>query len=245
LVIPNAKTSIERSQSAGSGTREFGGRAASDGFPSVSGRRIVASRAEISRQKPMRHPTTEFLLRVHATGMDVRTPFATLAQMKWLPTVLSAVLVLAACAFADGGTGPLKVFILAGQSNMEGQAVVDLAGKDYNEGKGTLVQVMQDPVKSALFKHLKDIDGKWTVRDDVWVRDKPEHGAVRVGPLTFGFTSYGDAHHFGPSCSSGMSSAMPSRIRCCSSKPRGAARASTRISARRVRVGNSVRISRK
>ena len=33
---------------------------------------------------------------------------------------------------------PVKVFILAGQSNMEGQAVADLDGKDYNDGKGTL-----------------------------------------------------------------------------------------------------------
>jgi hypothetical protein len=33
---------------------------------------------------------------------------------------------------------PLKVFNLAGQSNMEGQAVVDLDGKNYNDGKGTL-----------------------------------------------------------------------------------------------------------
>ncbi len=33
---------------------------------------------------------------------------------------------------------PLKVFILAGQSNMEGQAVSDLAGKDYNGGQCVL-----------------------------------------------------------------------------------------------------------
>ena len=61
----------------------------------------------------------------------------------------------------------LKIFILAGQSNMEGQAVVDLAGKDYNDGKGTLATLMSDPVKGPMFKHLKTADGKWTVRDDV------------------------------------------------------------------------------
>jgi hypothetical protein len=33
--------------------------------------------------------------------------------------------------------GRLKIFILAGQSNMEGQAVADLDGKNYNDGKGT------------------------------------------------------------------------------------------------------------
>ena len=53
--------------------------------------------------------------------------------------------------------GPASgVFILAGQSNMEGQAVVDLDGKNYNFGKGTLVQQMKRPGEAALFKHLKD-----------------------------------------------------------------------------------------
>jgi len=46
--------------------------------------------------------------------------------------------------------GPVKVFILAGQSNMEGQAVADLDGKDYNDGKGTLVQLLRDPAKAPL-----------------------------------------------------------------------------------------------
>ena len=94
--------------------------------------------------------------------------------------------------------GPVKVFILAGQSNMEGQAVVDLGGKDYNFGKGTLVELMKDPAKASLFSHLKDKSGKWTVRPDVWVRYQPEKGPLRAGPLSFGFTPYGDQHHFGP-----------------------------------------------
>ena len=34
--------------------------------------------------------------------------------------------------------GPIRVFVLAGQSNMEGQSVADLDGPDYNEGRGTL-----------------------------------------------------------------------------------------------------------
>ena len=93
---------------------------------------------------------------------------------------------------------PLKVFILAGQSNMEGQAVADLDGKDYNEGKGTLNSLLRDPVKGPVFKHLKDEHGQWTVREDVWVRYQPEHGPVKAGPLTLGFTVYGGRHHFGP-----------------------------------------------
>jgi hypothetical protein len=92
----------------------------------------------------------------------------------------------------------LKVFILAGQSNMEGQAVADLEGKDYNGGKGTLNALLKDSRKARLFKHLKNDKGEWTVRDGVWVRYQPERGSVKAGPLTLGFTPYGGKHHFGP-----------------------------------------------
>jgi hypothetical protein len=96
------------------------------------------------------------------------------------------------------GKSPVKVFILAGQSNMEGQGVADLEGKNYNEGRGTLNYVMKDPAKATLYKHLKDDKGQWTVRDDVWVWYKPENGQVKSGPLTIGFTIYDGKHHFGP-----------------------------------------------
>ena len=45
-------------------------------------------------------------------------------------------LALAPRASSAEARGPVKVFLLAGQSNMEGQAVADLDGKDYNHGKG-------------------------------------------------------------------------------------------------------------
>jgi hypothetical protein len=96
------------------------------------------------------------------------------------------------------GKSPVKVFILAGQSNMEGQGVADLDGPDYNGGKGTLNYVMKDPAKARLFKHLKDDKGQWTVRDDVWLWYKPEDGPVKSGPLTLGFTPYDGKRHFGP-----------------------------------------------
>ena len=69
--------------------------------------------------------------------------------------------------FAAEPARKLKVFILAGQSNMEGQAVVDLTGRDYNEGKGTLVEVMARPGNAERYAHLRDKDGKWVVRQDV------------------------------------------------------------------------------
>src|ERR1700686_1617575 len=84
-------------------------------------------------------------------------------------TAVEADVKSAATTLADAPK-PVKVFILAGQSNMEGQAVADLDGKDYNNGKGTLKALMNDPVKASLFKHLKSDKGEWTVRADVWVR---------------------------------------------------------------------------
>jgi hypothetical protein len=98
----------------------------------------------------------------------------------------------------QAGKSPVKVFILAGQSNMEGQAAADLEGKDYNNARGTLNTVMKDPAKASLYNHLKDDKGQWTVREDVWVWYKPENSPVKCGPLTLGFTVYGGRHHFGP-----------------------------------------------
>jgi Carbohydrate esterase, sialic acid-specific acetylesterase len=114
-----------------------------------------------------------------------------------LPLVLVAGVLCAASCCIAAAPKPLKVFIVAGQSNMEGQAVADLEGKDYNDGKGRLNFLMRDPAKASLLKHLKEDQGRWTVRDDVWVRYKPENGPVKAGPLAPGFTVYGGRHHFG------------------------------------------------
>lgn len=93
---------------------------------------------------------------------------------------------------------PVKVFILAGQSNMEGQAVADLDGKDYNGGKGTLLALLNDSAKAPLVKHLRTDTGRWTVRPDVWVRYQREKQPLLAGPLSIGFAVYGGTHHFGP-----------------------------------------------
>jgi hypothetical protein len=126
-------------------------------------------------------------------------------ERSFAPTRLPAIVLLtmlslcAPSAFAGpDATLPVQVFILAGQSNMEGQAVVDLAGKDYNDGKGTLAALLRDPEHAATLKHLVAPGGGWAVRDDVWVWFKTEHAGLKAGPLTVGFTGYGDAHHFGP-----------------------------------------------
>jgi hypothetical protein len=92
----------------------------------------------------------------------------------------------------------IQVLVLAGQSNMEGQGVVDLDHPQYyNGGKGTLNQVMQDPSKAARYAHLKTPSGDWAQRNDVWVRFRTADGAKK-GPLTIGFTGYAGRHHIGP-----------------------------------------------
>jgi hypothetical protein len=92
------------------------------------------------------------------------------------------------------------VFLLAGQSNMEGQAVVDLDHeKYYNAGRGNLERLYEDPGLAKKLAHLRDDDGGWTVRDDVvvWYRRGREE-KLKAGELTIGYAVYEDPHHFGP-----------------------------------------------
>ena len=76
---------------------------------------------------------------------------------------------------------PVKVFILAGQSNMEGHGFIK-ADPKRNDGKGSLEYVAKQPATADKFKHLLDKDGKWAVRDDVWI-----HYLARKGKLTVGY----------------------------------------------------------
>ena len=99
---------------------------------------------------------------------------------------------------AGAADKPIQVFILAGQSNMEGQGVVAYDHpKHYNGGKGNLVWSMKNSKSAALMKHLRDDAGKWIEREDVRVsfKDKRE---TRTGKLGIGFTGYGGRSHIGP-----------------------------------------------
>src|SRR5262249_15018049 len=76
--------------------------------------------------------------------------------------------------------GPVKVFILAGQSNMEGHGVVT-ADLKRNGGRGSLEYLVKDPAIASQFKHLVARDGKWVVREDVWVWCLGRSGGLRAG----------------------------------------------------------------
>lgn len=84
-------------------------------------------------------------------------------------------------ADAPRSTKPVKVFVLAGQSNMEGQGVIAAEAK-RNDGKGSLEFLVKNPATAGRFAHLIDESGKWRVRDDVWISYLD-----RRGPMTVGF----------------------------------------------------------
>jgi alpha-galactosidase len=95
-------------------------------------------------------------------------------------------LMLLAALLAAAGPGeprgPVKVFILAGQSNMEGQGMI------RGEKPGTLESLLKNPASAPRFKHLADAQGKWVVREDVWI-----WYLGRTGGLTVGYSPKGDA----------------------------------------------------
>jgi hypothetical protein len=90
---------------------------------------------------------------------------------------LCAVLVAFAFPAKVLSAGPLKVFVLAGQSNMQGQG-------EITDGAQGNLQYMVD-TDPATFGHLKDAGG-WVVRDDVWVWYERDGSTLIKGGLSVG-----------------------------------------------------------
>lgn len=89
-------------------------------------------------------------------------------------SLVVASVVLLTAALGPAAEKPVKVFLLAGQSNMEGKAPNALLDRQA-----------ADPKTADLFAHLRR-DGKWIVRDDVFIKFLD-----RKGPLTVGYGSPG------------------------------------------------------
>ena len=85
-----------------------------------------------------------------------------------IQTALFGALLVALALPATAADKPVMVFILAGQSNMEGHGFIK-ADPKRNEGKGSLEYVARQPATADKFKHLLGKDGAWAVRDDVWI----------------------------------------------------------------------------
>jgi len=94
------------------------------------------------------------------------------------------ILLLWACPMAlaqQAGKSPIKVFILAGQSNMQGHGAI-------NGGVGTLEDLLKNDTQGT-FAYLGSTNGQWTVRDDVWIIYERSATSIRSGGLTVGYGS--------------------------------------------------------
>lgn len=89
-------------------------------------------------------------------------------------------------AASSADAKPLKVFILAGQSNMEGHAAIS-----------TFDYIGKDPLTAPILKEMRNADGTPRVCDKVWMSylTGPYDGSANgegLGKLTAGFGARGD-----------------------------------------------------
>jgi hypothetical protein len=102
-----------------------------------------------------------------------------LKKMSRITTILMAILTTLCCSSAMAAKKPLKVYILAGQANMEGQANIE-----------TFDYIGDDPATASLLEEMCGPDGKPHVCEKVWIsyltgsHDKPGEG---FGKLTAGY----------------------------------------------------------
>ncbi len=76
---------------------------------------------------------------------------------------------------------PIAVFILAGQSNMEGHGIIP-SDPARNGGKGSLEFLAKNPATASRFAHLLDpATGKWQAREDVFISYLDRKGALAPG----------------------------------------------------------------
>lgn len=97
-----------------------------------------------------------------------------------IATFASVIALLCGTATARAHESPVQVFILAGQSNMEGAGAIHSDPK-RNEGQGSLEHLVKDPATAERYKHLVDEKGEWIVRDDVWISYFDRRGGLTVG----------------------------------------------------------------
>ena len=99
---------------------------------------------------------------------------------KTLLRVLTSLILAHAANAGQAGKSPVKVFILAGQSNMEGHGIVKVDPR-RNEGKGSLEYMAKNPDTAERYAHLVDGEGRWIVRNDVWIWYLGRAGGLTVG----------------------------------------------------------------
>ncbi len=130
--------------------------------------------------------------------MQQQTPAASLRRLRPLLAAVALLLPFVALSVTALADGVVRVYLLAGQSNMEGHGVVDLDDeRDYNGGRGNLDAFLASD-EGAPFRDLRGPDGSWRVRDDVFVSYLTANGTRKDGPLSVGFAVHEGRHHIGP-----------------------------------------------
>ena len=99
--------------------------------------------------------------------------------LQLIPVFLLAALPAVPCATA--ATKPMKVFILAGQSNMQGHAKVS-----------TFEHIGMDPTTKPMLAEMLGADGKPKVCERVWISSIGCAEAEQTGKLTAGFGASGE-----------------------------------------------------
>ncbi len=99
------------------------------------------------------------------------------------------------CALHAAGQEPLKVFILAGQSNMQGHAEVS-----------TFDHVGMDPKTAPILAEMRNADGTPRVCDNVWISSIGNDGTEQEyhGKLTAGYGAKGRGTKIGPEFTFGI-----------------------------------------
>ena len=104
-----------------------------------------------------------------------------MSQIPMTELVLASTLVLlVSSASAAPPAGNVKVFILTGQSNMEGKGLAS-----------HLDTYKEDPLIKDTYASLKR-DGEWVVRDDVWITYPTKARGPKAGSLTVGYGTKGE-----------------------------------------------------
>jgi hypothetical protein len=109
-------------------------------------------------------------------------------------TLAALALTAVACeAATKDATRPLKVFLLVGQSNMQGHAAVS-----------TFEAIGLDPKTAPMLKEMLDDGGEPRVCENVWISSIGSSAAEKIGRLTVGFGAEGRGPKIGPEFTFGI-----------------------------------------
>lgn len=99
-------------------------------------------------------------------------------RRRTIPFAIGMLLLTGGLACPAVSAEPVRVFLLAGQSNMQGHGKI---AADANEGKGSLEWLARRPGAEERFTRLLAANGAWRERDDVQIVYLERQGNLRPG----------------------------------------------------------------